>query len=136
MHFLLKMVIFQPAMLVYQRVNTWDAVRANFLLKREPENAMLHLELKTLRKVPENCFWVATPPKINMEPKNEGLVQKIFLLKQLIFRLNQQFIFQGLGSRFLIYPPYWGVYVSPCCSSQEAWMWVSRIMTTLSKAMT
>ena len=88
MHFLLKMVIFQPAMLVYQRVITWDAVRAKFLLKGETENAMLHLELKTLRKVPENCFWVATRPKINMEPKNEGLVQMIFLFKQLIFRLN------------------------------------------------
>ena len=36
-----------------------------------------------------------TPLKINMEPKNEGLVQMIFLFKQVMFRCKR-FIFQGV----------------------------------------
>ena len=32
-----------------------------------------------------------TPWKINMEPKNEGLVQMIFLFKQVIFRFHVNF---------------------------------------------
>ena len=36
-----------------------------------------------------------TPPKTNMEPQNGGLVQMIFLFKQVIFRF-QPLVFGGL----------------------------------------
>ena len=60
------------------------------------------------------CFssWVQydTPPKINMEPENGGLVQMVFLFKQVIFRFPCEFFwsvllfrdgFSAEGTRFV-----------------------------------
>ena len=66
----------------------WFSPTAWELLAINPFQGAIHFQKQTM-SIQD------TPLKINMEPKNEGLVQMIFLFKQVMFRCKI-LIFQGV----------------------------------------
>ena len=78
-------------MLVYRRVCVYIYINVFSFLGFCSDSYLDNSKVKGEVFVPQWNRWLVdhySPPQLNMEPKNEGLVQMFFLFKWVIFRFH------------------------------------------------